>query len=111
MALNDNDKEFIKKTVDDAISKSEKTNQQKMSDAIKSNEEKQEKQSKKDRQATLEYLDKVGVLTLAEKMELFKNNISKEIKQTAVFKANTAVFHCHYTKYLSENSGVYLINQ
>lgn len=82
MALNDKDKEFIKKTVDDVISKSEKTNQQKMSDAIKSNDKKQEEQSKKDRQATLEYLDKVGVLTLAEKMELFKNNITKEIKQT-----------------------------
>lgn len=82
MALNDKDKEFIKKTVDDAISKSDKANERKMSDAIKSNNAKQETQAKKDRQETLEYLNKVGVLTLAEKIELLKNNLTKEIKET-----------------------------
>lgn len=84
MAINDDDKKFIKDTIENAIEKRmdtfEKTNDMKQ----KSQQLKWEETRKKDRDAYLAELqqrDKKGEATIAQKMEMLKLSVDKAIPE------------------------------
>lgn len=87
MTINDDDKKFIKDTINDAIDSKLESYEAKTESKQRLNELKKEKQEKEDRKALIAELrdrDKKGENTLAQKMELLKlsvdNVIPKDVK-------------------------------
>lgn len=83
MALNDDDKKFIKKTVDDAVDK-KTTSFEKSAANEKSSRLKAQIEERKERQAYLKQLKELqtnGDATMAQKFELMKEEINSKISQ------------------------------